>query len=911
MIKRQKFSIFFVLFFVVCVLYSLGIYSSSRKTRDTRYRIKSFWGEVVKDDFLVNDDTLGGCNQSSQDMVATKFGYVLTWIDSRKGNDLDIYGCKLDPNGILIGSAFLVNDDRTSSNQTFPSVEADSVGNFVIVWEDARNGNKDIYGQMYDVTGIPIDSNFLVNDDGVGKWQYTPEICMSPEGDFVVAWRDDRRQAPDIYCQSYDKFGAKVGSNFIVNDDTLPRAFQCYPNIAYTDDSAFAVVWLDTRDRVSAVYCQKYVSWGTPVDSNFKINDNIGSANMKSPNIASNGKGKIVVAWEDYREHLSYPNIYCQEYDSLWNAVDTNFCVNADTGSSRQEIPYVKIDVEGNVIIVWSDKRDDPQNPSVYGQRYDKLGNPDGSNFKINTNSLGGQWYAHSVIAIRKGKESFVVWDDCSGKDTELIGQKYASNGTSVDTNFFVIPDNGMRDQTNSQVAMCTNGDFIITWEDERLYNTCVFAQRYDEDGIEVGANFLVNDDTSKITYSPGVAIDSAGNFIITWFYRKNWKGAIYLGDICARRYNNTGVPIDSEFVVNADVDAPRCVPQVATDKTGNFVIVWEDARNDSKRPDIYARIYLADGTPVDTNFGVNESLGVERSEAPAIAMTENGEFVVIWHEGQGDVGLFNIYGQRYDSAGNSVDMNFEISDDPIPDNQQMNPSVAMINDGDFVAVWEDMREGNQDIYGQRYVNWAPLGSNFRINDDVGSASQEIPAVTINSDSGNFLVTWADYREENSQIMAQEFDSGGNPIGINFQVNNLENGHRLSSGEGVASCKDKIVFAWTDNRRLRAWDIYAKLVKWRVVKIEEKKTLLKFSLQNYPNPVSKKLSIKYSIAKKGIYKISIYDKSGRMVKNIVLPNNYPGTYITKLNVSNFSSGVYFIKFKGDNVSMIDKVIILR
>ncbi len=910
-LREQKFPIFF-LFSVFCILFSLGIYSSNHKAQNNRHKTKSFWGEIIKSDWLVNDDTLGGCNQGSQAMAATKFGYVLVWVDSRNGHDPDVYGCKLDSDGVIIGTVFLVNDDTTGSTQSFPSVEADSIGNFVVVWEDYRNGNKDIYGQRYDVTGIPLGSNFRIDDDTSRRLQYAPKVCVGPEGDFAIVWRDDRGTSPDIYGQVYDKSGSKVGNNFIVNDDTLPSAFQCYPDIACTGDSAFAIVWLDTRQGCN-IYCQRYANWVTPVDSNFRVNDNVSNSSIQSPAIGSNGEGRTIIVWEDYREHSSYPNTYCQQYDSIWNPVDINFRVNDDTGSARQENPDVVVDSEGNVVVIWSDKRDDRRVPSVYGQRYDKSGNPDGGNFKANTHSQGKQWDIYSVVGVRKEGKFFIVWQDRSGKDTELMGQKYASDGTTVDSNFSVIPDEGMRDQEHPQVAMSLNGDFVITWKDERLGNSCIFAQRYGGDGEEAGVNFIVTKDTSRIAYSPGVAIDSAGDFVIAWFYRKKYKAALYLGDIYARKYNSAGVPISSEFKVNGDPDAPRCTPQVAIDKTGNFVVVWEDARNDSKRPDIYARKYFAGCTPIDTNFGVNQFLGKERSEAPAVAISENGEFVVVWQEGQGDVGLFDIYGQRYDSLGDTVGVNFEISDDPIEQNQQINPSVAMITGGNFVTVWEDIRKGNKDIYGQRYESWLPVGSNFRINDDADSIMQEAPAVAINPDSGSFIVTWTDYRNGNPQIMAQEFDDAGIPVGSNFQVNTMNPAYHLSSGEGLASCKEKVVFAWTDNRRLKEWDIYAKLMKWRFVETEEEKPFHKFSenLQIYPNPAIKKLSIEYSIAKKGAYKISMYDKSGRVVRKVTLPKREPGVYTTQLDISDFSSGVYFMRFEGSNITVKEKVVIFH
>jgi len=70
---------------------------------------------------------------------------------------------------------FLVNDDTTGECECwheFPAVAMDTLGNFVICWDDQRNGegNFDIYAQRYSSSGNPLGTNFRVNDDtGIKK----------------------------------------------------------------------------------------------------------------------------------------------------------------------------------------------------------------------------------------------------------------------------------------------------------------------------------------------------------------------------------------------------------------------------------------------------------------------------------------------------------------------------------------------------------------------------------------------------------------------------------------------------------------------------------------------------------------------------------------------------------------------
>ena len=72
---------------------------------------------------------------------------------------------------------------------------------------------------------------------------------------------------------------------------------------------------------------------------------------------------------------------------------------------------------------------------------------------------------------------------------------------------------------------------------------------------------------------------------------------------------------------------------------------------------------------------------------------------------------------------------------------------IAANSSGDFVITWVDNRNGNSDIYAQRYSSdGTAIGNNFRVNDDGTEVDyQYSPSVAIDN-SGNFIITWYDYR---------------------------------------------------------------------------------------------------------------------------------------------------------------------
>jgi len=89
-----------------------------------------------------------------------------------------------------------------------------------------------------------------------------------------------------------------------------------------------------------------------------------------------------------------------------------------------------------------------------------------------------------------------------------------AQLGTEFKVNTYTF--NG---QITPSVASSSDGAFVITWvsdlQDGDSYG--IFAQRFDKNGIPLGSEFQVNTYTAVIQFIPDIAMDSDGDFVITW----------------------------------------------------------------------------------------------------------------------------------------------------------------------------------------------------------------------------------------------------------------------------------------------------------------------------------------------------------------------------------------------------------
>ncbi len=197
---------------------------------------------------------------------------------------------------------FQVNENAgpNGARQFSPAVAVDDSGNVVVVWEDRRNGDGDIYARRYAADGSPLGASFRVNDDSSGAGQYFPAVAVDGSGNFVVAWMDWRNGNRDVYARRYAADGSPLGADFRVNDDSSDT-IQWLPAVAVDGSGNFVVAWEDRRHGDGDIYAQRYAADGSPLGGNFRVNDDSGSAWQLWPAVAVEGSGNVVVVWQDHR----------------------------------------------------------------------------------------------------------------------------------------------------------------------------------------------------------------------------------------------------------------------------------------------------------------------------------------------------------------------------------------------------------------------------------------------------------------------------------------------------------------------------------------------------------------------------------------------------------------------------------
>lgn len=376
------------------------------------------------------------------------------------------------------------------------------------------------------------------------------------------------------------------------------------------------------------------------------------------------------------------------------SADQIDFRISDDLGTAEQNLPKVAIAPDGKFTVVWLDKRQG--NADIFFQRFDTAGLPIGPNQKLNTD-LQGSHQAEVSIANDLAGHLAAVWTDYREGSypftPDVFMQQLSSDGVPVGTNRKVTAELPDTLKANPDIALGPFGG-VVVWADFRNQHWDIFLQRYDQSGTLQGNNVRVNDDPGlSQQYAPRVSIAPSGWFVVVWYDTRTGND-----DIFGQLFDQAGNRRGANVRIHSDpTRARQAFPDVAADGAGHFTTVWVDWRNGTypANPDIYARRFDTLWGPLGGEYRINTDANTAAQRDPSIAADRRGNAAVVWSDSSGS--SFDISGQMVDVDGIVRVLNFRANTNA--DSTQIKPDVAL--DGrKRVTVWADRRNGNWDIYG-------------------------------------------------------------------------------------------------------------------------------------------------------------------------------------------------------------------
>jgi T1SS-143 domain-containing protein len=369
-------------------------------------------------------------------------------------------------------------------------------------------------------------------------------------------------------------------------------------------------------------------------------------------------------------------------------AAGDQFRMNTTT-AGYQQFPSLAALNDGGYVATWSSAGQDGSGFGIFSQRYDSAGHPQGSEFQVNTFTSSDQ--IHSSVATLSNGDYVVTWTS-SGEDgsgSGIYGRRFNAAG-EAETGEFRINVTTSQSQTDSSIAALANGGFVVTWTSYGQDGSAegVFARRYDAAGQPSG-EFRVNSFTNDDQSLSSVAGLAGGDFVVTWTsYDQDGNGY----GIYGQRYDANGVVSGGEFRINSTTAFDQIYASVAALTGGGFVVTWTSYFQDGGGFGVYGQRYDSTGAPSGTEFLVNTTTaGVQ--DYPSVTALADGGYLVTWESSGQDGSGYGIYGQRYGASGQPVGNEYLVNQISAGEQVQhynwQAHTVIQLADGSVVSAWE------------------------------------------------------------------------------------------------------------------------------------------------------------------------------------------------------------------------------
>jgi len=341
-------------------------------------------------------------------------------------------------------------------------------------------------------------------------------------------------------------------------------------------------------------------------------------------------------------------------------------------------------------------------------------------------------------------------------------------------------PGQGIPMHTASTVL--SNGTFAVSWQ----LSSDVYARIIDENGQQLNDEFIANTYRQSEQNFPAITALNNGGFVICW-ESAGQDGSGY--GVFAQMFDQNGLQVKSEFQVNSYTNNDQWRPSVATFLNDNFIVCWTSDWQDGSNKGIFAKLFDGGGSPITSEFQVN-TYTRSSQQYPKVCVLSDGKFVICWESMYQDGDNVGVFAQIYDAQANEFGSEFQVNS-YITDGQS-NPATAVLTGDKFVTCWTSIdQDGSKEgIYAQIFDNSGNrVGSEFQVN-SYTKYEQGQPSVRAFAED-KFIIAWQSQNRGGSSygIFAQVFDDFGNKIGPEFQVNYFTRAHEIRPLISVGSSK--------------------------------------------------------------------------------------------------------------------------
>jgi hypothetical protein len=620
------------------------------------------------------------------DIAFNGTNFLVVWQDSRGLTNVngqvgyDVFGALVSSAGALLSQpSFPI--DLNVYDQTNPRVAYNGT-QFLVVFNDNRNFNGDVFGQIVTSAGALSGGDFSIAA-GLGN-QSNPDVSALA-GNWVVTWQDDSGATSLVHAVTVSNTG---GVNAPVTLDAAGTN-ETTPAVACSTRTC-AITYTRTGPAGDLDPYAVALSLTTTVTGPVDLKNPPGNGPDTGVDIAWNGSHYFVV-WQDIT-HGNYDIAARRFTEALVFPDNGHFFVT--TNSAQQENPAVSYDGT-QFVVAWQDDRLSANSFDISGARVQD--NPthtvtDVNGFLINYN-VNSQLFPASASG---GGRTLVAWQDArysASLDTIFGAFVAPSSAISPDSlNGFAIGTSNTR-ETQPALAFASPYYFLV-WADSHRSggnNYDILGARVQYTGALIDpAGIGVSVNTGQHV-SPEIASNGT-NFLAAW---QDFRNGATNGDIYGTLITPGAQVLQPSGIQISSAAGNQGVPSVAWNGT-DFLVAWSDQRNlATTGHDIYGTRVDSTGAVLDgAGTGIAITTAATNQDSPTVA-SDGANFLVAWHDQSGGASTQDIIGAIVSGGGAVTASNIQIA---VAINSQLNPRAAY-NGTNYTVVWQDSRAGGNTVF--------------------------------------------------------------------------------------------------------------------------------------------------------------------------------------------------------------------
>lgn len=350
-------------------------------------------------------------------------------------------------------------------------------------------------------------------------------------------------------------------------------------------------------------------------------------------------------------------------------------------------------------LLVYSSNEAD-SGPNIYGRVLGPDGTPLGKDFRVSQQT--GEMTKPIVAYNPRTQRFLVVWGRKLDDDNraEVIGLNVGLDGRILGPEFRISFSDLF--DTRPAMAYCRSRDrFLVTWTRGTQYDfdngiSDIYGQFVAGDGSRLqGGNFVIGA-AAKNQFKSDVAYNSATDeFLVVWEDQRNQASQ---DDVYGQLISSAGMLIGSNFLAAGTNDIERRPVVASNSIDGTYLLVWESLVDG--RSALFTRTLDASGRPLRDATPLGGGLGGTRNRAAVAYLARQRVFLVVFDNTGFDDVSDGIYGQFVEANGDLREGTIALT---TANMKQYRPDVTAARNS-FLAIWTDYRDtevpdGERDVY--------------------------------------------------------------------------------------------------------------------------------------------------------------------------------------------------------------------